>query len=77
MNDNHIVLKSWNKLELVKRIQDLEKRGYSCVSRIVSDTKTCKVWRYQKANYHAYKRDFKGTVDHTLYMVKMAREESA
>ncbi|MCM3651305.1 hypothetical protein [Metabacillus litoralis] len=75
MKCNHIVLKSWNKLELVKRIQDLEKRGYSCISRIVSDTKTCKVWNYSRPNYYAYKKDFKGTVDHTLYMVKMELQQ--
>ncbi|MFC0271103.1 hypothetical protein ACFFIX_06515 [Metabacillus herbersteinensis] len=77
MRGNHIVLKGWDKIELVKRIQDMEKRGYVCLFPISEDTKSSKLWNYRKSNYQAYRRDFKGTVDHTLYMVKMAREETA
>ncbi|WP_453992153.1 hypothetical protein [Bacillus nitroreducens] len=77
MTEQITVVKDWDKLSLVKRVQELEKRGYSCVAPIASIKKTTKLFKYRKADYQAYKNDFLGTEDHVLYIVKMVRKVSA
>lgn len=79
MKNGVITLKSWNKLELVKRIQELEKRGYTCVSRIVTTKTSSRNFDYKSSSTYAsgYKRKFEGRTDRELYRVKMQRAEPA
>jgi len=76
MKEQVAILQSWDKLTLVKRIQELEKRGFECAAPISSTKKVTKLWNYRRENYQAYRRDFKGTADHVLHKVKMIRKES-
>jgi hypothetical protein len=76
MTEQITIVKDWDKISLVKRVQELEKRGYTCVAPISSVKTTTKLFKYRKANYQAYKKDFLGTEDHVLHMVKMVRTVS-
>ncbi len=70
------VLKSGNKLELVRRIIELEKRGFECAAPISSVKLTNKLWKRTYGRYQCYRRDFIRTEDHELFMVRMIREET-
>ncbi len=76
MKEQTTVLKDWDIHSLVKRVQEQEKRGFACVAPINSVKTTTKLFKYRKANYQAYKKDFQGTEDHVLHMVKMRRTVS-
>lgn len=78
MKSGVIVLQSWDKLELVKRVQELEKRGYVCISKIITTETSARIFDYKRANYASgSKRKFEGRSDRELYRVKMKREEIA
>ncbi|MRX54811.1 hypothetical protein GJU41_12585 [Bacillus idriensis] len=70
------VLKSGSKLELVRRVIELEKRGYECVAPISSKKLVNKLWKRSYGRYQCYRRDFIRTEEHELFMVKMIREET-
>lgn len=79
MKSGVIVLQSWDKLELVKRVQDLEKRGYTCVSRIIAIQTSSREFEYKGNSTYAsgYTRKFEGRKDRELYKIKMKKEHSA
>jgi|GEM_PF-2417247 hypothetical protein len=70
------VLKSGSKLDLVRRVIELEKRGFTCSAPITSIKLSHKLWRRSSGRYQAYRRDFIGTEEHELFVVRMTREET-
>ncbi|PAD67307.1 hypothetical protein CHH83_19670 [Bacillus sp. 7586-K] len=77
MKGGSVILKDWNKLKLVKRVQELEKRGYVCATPIRTIKTSSKQFDYVMDGYSGNKRKFVGTQELDLFMVKMTREETA
>ncbi|MCM3411249.1 hypothetical protein [Metabacillus litoralis] len=74
MKSGCVVLKSWDKLELVKRIQELEKRGYTCETPIVTTQTSARVFDYKPSTYASgSQRVFEGRNDRELYRVRMKK----
>lgn len=77
MKTGSIILKDWDKLQLVKRVQELERRGYVCATQIKSFKKTSNQFDYIMNSYSGIKRKFVGATELELFMVKMVREDTA
>ncbi|KKI88644.1 hypothetical protein WQ54_31170 [Bacillus sp. SA1-12] len=75
MKTGSIILKDYDKLQLVKRVQELEKRGYVCATRIKSFRKTSKQFDLIWDSYSGKKLKFVGAKELELFMVKMVRED--
>lgn len=67
-----IVLKRANKIELIKAVQALEKRGYECICQITPIRKENIVWKYvRKSRGNTTKFGHKEIID--TWFVKMKR----
>lgn len=70
------ILRSGDKLDLVRRVIEMEKRGFSCAAPIKTIKKSTKHWKRTYGRYQCYRRDFIRTEDHEMFIVKMIREET-
>lgn len=77
MKGGSIILKDWNKLQLVKRVQELEKRGYECATPIKTVQKVSKQFDMEMDRYSGNKLKFVGARELELFIVKMVREDTA
>jgi hypothetical protein len=73
-----IVLQRINKLELVKRVIELEKEGWECLIPIQQVRNLHKCWVYREKGLHqndkrAYNR-FSEVSEYTLYKTKMRKD---
>lgn len=66
------VFKDFNRLALIKRVIELEKRGFECVSKIQKKSEERKTWSLKEKDGRL-KKDYKGSELQEYYLVKMKR----
>lgn len=72
-----ISLQSIKKIELVRRVIELEKKGWHCIAPIKAHSTTTKYWLHKEKGLHqnvkrAYNR-YGGTDEVTLWKCKMRK----
>lgn len=64
-------LQDIDKLSLVKRIQDWEKKGFECICPITAFTSCKKEWHYKGNNFK--KNAYRGTAERVIYKARMRK----